>query len=135
MHPPAHGEPETAEDCHHRRAAVGDQWQRHADHWHNTRHHGDVDGGIEKNRQGRAGNQQACKLAAPRHRHSKQHHQQHDIQSNQRRTADKAPFFTKYREDEIRLLLGKKIEPALRALHIAFTGESPEPIAIFDCRT
>jgi hypothetical protein len=47
-------------DRHHRRATVGEKWQRHADDEKDPEHHGNVDSQLDKNQRTNADRQHVC---------------------------------------------------------------------------
>src|SRR5260221_4319016 len=114
---------EAEHDGQHRRAAIGDQRQRHSEHRDETHHDRGLDEDMEKEIDGDAEAEQPAEMAAAAQRDGEAVDEDQRIKSEQGDAADETELLGQHGEDEVGLLLGQEVEMALRAVQEALAEE------------
>jgi hypothetical protein len=108
-------EPHAEHQRQQRRAAIGDQRQRHADDRRKPDHHRDIDADVQSQNHGNAGGEQSRERGARAQRDQHERTQERCIEGQQSERADEARFLREHREDEVGVFFGQKVQLALRA--------------------
>src|SRR5207302_1495784 len=122
-HPHGEQEPEAEQGDQHGRAAIAHQRQGHAHHGQEAGDHSDVDEHLRREQGRDPERDQAAHRLARRRRDVETAEQQQRVAGEQHQAPDEPPRLGEYGEDEIRVTLREKGEPALRGAGDALAQE------------